>query len=74
MTEVLSRLWSDRRITTVLTVSMATVIVFTVALITILDVVRQREIFEDKLEEKGLLLARTLNRWTSRRLSSGPWF
>ena len=53
MTEVLSRLWSDRRITTVLTVSMATVIVFTVALITILDVVRQREIFEDKLEEKA---------------------
>ena len=50
-----------RRINSVVTASMAAVIVLTVTIITVLDVVRQRSIFETKLQEKGLALSRTLN-------------
>ncbi|MEL7449354.1 MAG: ATP-binding protein [Pseudomonadota bacterium] len=52
---------SGRRISSVVTASMAAVIIVTVTMITVLDVARQRSIFEDKLQEKGLALSRTLN-------------
>ncbi len=54
-------IWQSRRITTVVTVAMAAIILLAITVITMLDVSRQRTIFEQQLEEKGLALSRTLN-------------
>jgi signal transduction histidine kinase len=53
--------WRNRRITTVLTVSVAMLTLFTIAFLTTRDVVRQRQMFREELQGKGELLARTLN-------------
>lgn len=53
--------WQSSRITTVVTATMAAIILLAVTVMTMLDASRQRAIFERQLEEKGLALSRTLN-------------
>jgi len=59
--ERLFRLVTDRRIATVLTAAMTLLIALTVALITVTDASKQRELARTKFEETGQFLARTLN-------------
>lgn len=51
----------SKRISTLLAASVAAIILFTIALLTGLDAHRQRVYFHRQIEEKGVLLARTLN-------------
>ena len=53
--------WRHRRIATVLTVSVAILMLFTIAFLTTRDIVRQRQMFREELRGKGELLAHTLN-------------
>jgi signal transduction histidine kinase len=53
--------WRNRRIATLLTVSVAVLMLFTIAFLTARDIARQRQMFREELQDKGELLARTLN-------------
>ena len=55
------RRWRNRRIATLLTVSVAALTLFTITYLTARDIARQRQMFREDLQEKGELLARTLN-------------
>ena len=59
MTALLDRLWRGRRIARLLTIVMGTTVALAITLVTAFDVVRQRELLRHKLEEAGLLIART---------------
>ena len=53
--------WRNRRITTLLTVSVAALTLLTVGILTVRDIERQRQMFREELQNKGELLTRTLN-------------
>lgn len=61
MINPLHKLLAGRRVKTMITMSIAGVIILTVIIIATLTVLRQKSIFEQQFEEKGLALSRTLN-------------